>query len=62
LILTETEGLGERVDERIMRQLKVPVIHPGAAALKICEDLISMKITQSKQYFRTPLEEKKRIL
>lgn len=62
LIIVATEGLDERVDKRIMRELKVPVIHYGVAALKICEDLISMKITQSKQCFRTPLEGKKRIL
>jgi len=62
IILTVTEELDERVDERIKRELKVPVVHPGAAALKICEDLISMKITQSKQYFKTPLEGTKRIL
>lgn len=62
LIIAATEGLDERVDERIKRELKVPVIHYGVVALKICEDLICMKMTQSKQCFRTPIEGKKRIL
>jgi len=49
------------VEERILKELKVPVVVPGIAALKICEDLISMRIAQSKHYFATP-PEKKRIL
>lgn len=61
-ILAVDEAVDERVDERILKELKVPVVLPGVSALKICEDLISMKISQSKHYFKTPPELKKRIL
>lgn len=61
-ILAVDEAADERVDERILKELKVPVVLPGVPALKMCEDLISMKITQSKHYFETPSELKKRIL
>ncbi|MBA7586938.1 Hydantoin racemase [subsurface metagenome] len=46
---------------RILKELKVPVVIPGVAALKICENLICMGIAQSKRYFATP-PEKKRLL
>jgi len=62
VILAVDEAANERVDERILKELKVPVVLPGVPALKICEDLISMKITQSKLYFEAPPELKKRIL
>lgn len=61
-ILAVDKAADERVDERILRELKIPVVLPGVPALKICEDLISMKITQSKYYFKTPPEFYKRIL
>ena len=47
------------VEERILKELKVPVVVPLVAALKICEDLICMGIAQSKYYFRTPPEVKR---
>jgi len=47
------------VEERILKELKVPVVVPGVAALKICEDLICMGIAQSKRYFGTPPEIKR---
>ena len=47
------------VEERILKELKVPVVVPGVAALKICEDLICMGIAQSKHYFGTPPEVKR---
>lgn len=34
--------------------LGVPVVVPGIAALKLCEDLIDMRLAQSKQCFRIP--------
>ena len=49
------------VEERILKELKVPVVVPGFAGLKALEALIFMRIAQSKHYFRTPAE-KKRIL
>lgn len=49
------------VEERVQKELKVPVVVPGVAALKICEDLIEMGLAQSKRYFATP-PEKERIL
>jgi len=47
------------VEERILKELKVPVVIPGIAALKICEDLICMGIAQSKHYFLIPPEVKR---
>ncbi len=44
-ILVETEEISA---------LGVPVVVPGIAALKLCEDLIDMRLTQSKQCFRIP--------
>jgi allantoin racemase len=44
-ILVPTEGI---------LALGVPVVVPGIAALKLCEDLIDMKLSQSKQCFRIP--------
>ena len=34
--------------------LGVPVVVPGIAALKLCEDLIDMRLAQSKRCFRIP--------
>jgi len=47
------------VEERILKELKVPVVVPMFAALKICEALICMGIAQSKHYFPTPPEVKR---
>jgi len=41
-------------DERVQKELGVPVVLPGVAALKVCEDLIAMGIAQSKRFFPTP--------
>jgi len=35
-------------------QLGVPIVVPGVAALKLCEDLIDMKLSQSKRCFNIP--------
>lgn len=34
--------------------LGVPVVVPGIATLKLCEDWIDMRLAQSKQCFRIP--------
>lgn len=47
------------IKEKISEKLKVPVVVPGIAALKICEDLIDMKIAQSKRCFVTPPAKKR---
>ena len=44
-LLVPTEGI---------LSLGVPVVVPGIAALKLCEDLIDMKLSQSKRCFRIP--------
>jgi len=49
-------GVGERASEA----LNVPVVVPGVAALKTCESLIQMGLSQSKRCFGIP-EEKIRI-
>lgn len=49
------------VEGRIAKELKVPVVVPGIAALKICESLIQMGLVHSKRCFAIP-PEKKRIL
>jgi len=50
------------VAERVSEELGVPVIVPGTAALKVCELLIRIGLTQSKRCFGTPPGGKKRIL
>jgi len=47
------------VEERITKELGVPVVVPGAAALKVCEDLIELKLTQSKRRFALPLKKQR---
>lgn len=37
-------------------ELGIPVVIPGVAALKICEDLLDMNLMQSKRCFNTPSE------
>lgn len=49
------------VDKRVREEFHVPVVLPGVAAIKTCEMLIKMELSQSKRYFATP-PEKKRIL
>jgi allantoin racemase len=50
------------VEERISKELGVPVIVPGVAALKVCELLIRIGLAQSKRCFAPPPPGKKRIL
>lgn len=50
-----------RVEGKISKRLEVPVIVPGVAALKICEDLIDMNLSQSKRYFKSLSDGNKRI-
>ncbi len=47
------------VADKISKELKVPVIAPGFVGLKICEDLISLGLSQSKRFFATPTEKKR---
>ena len=47
------------VEKRISKELGVPAVIPGAAALKICESLIRMGLAQSKRCFTTPPEKKR---
>lgn len=47
------------VDDRVREELKVPVVVPGVAALKICEDLIEMGLAQSKNFFATPPQKRR---
>jgi len=47
------------VEERITKELGVPVVVPGTAALKICEDLIELKLAQSKSRFALPLKKQR---
>jgi len=49
-ILVETEEISA---------LGVPVVVPGIAALKLCEDLIDMRLAQSKRCFSIPTRESK---
>jgi len=40
--------------EELQKELKVPVIDPGLAALKIAEDLVKLRLAQSKRAFPFP--------
>lgn len=42
------------MEKRIMNEFGVPVVVPGIAALKVCEDLIEMGLAQSKRFFALP--------
>jgi len=44
------------IDEVLKKELQVPIIVPGAAAIKTCEAFVSMGIAQSKHYYRKPPE------
>jgi allantoin racemase len=48
-------------EKRISKELGVPTIIPGIAALKMCESLIRMGLVQSKHCFAFP-PEKERIV
>lgn len=50
--MTEVAGL-------IAKELPVPVINPAPAALKVCEDLISLKISHSKIGYPCPPAKKR---
>lgn len=47
------------VDQRVTEELRVPVVVPGVAALKVCEYLIATNLTQSKRFFAGPPEKKR---
>jgi len=40
--------------EELQKELKVPVVDPGLAALKIAEDLVKLRLAQSKRAFPFP--------
>lgn len=44
------------IRERLSQVLGIPVIEPGVAALKLCEDLIAIKTSQSKKAYPSPDE------
>ena len=54
-------GCGGLLDiyEILQEELKVPVIDPGLAALKIVEDLVRLKLSQSKKAYMKPYEKKR---
>jgi allantoin racemase len=45
--------------EILQEELKVPVIDPGLVALKIVEDLVKLKLSQSKKAFMKPYDKKR---
>jgi len=47
------------MEKRITNELGVPVVVPGIAALKVCEDLIEMGLAQSKRFFALPPEKER---
>jgi len=47
------------VADSVSRKLKVPIVVPARAALKMCESLIAMRLAQSKRGFATPLEKER---
>jgi allantoin racemase len=56
-------GCGGMIDvaSDLSKKLGVPVVDPGIAALKMCELLVRMKLSQSKLWYAEP-RQKKRIL
>jgi allantoin racemase len=48
------------VAEVLQQKLNVPVIDPGLVALKIAEDLVKLRLAQSKKAFPGPYEKKRR--
>jgi allantoin racemase len=49
------------MEEKMRKELGVPVVVPGIAALKICEDLIEMGLAQSKRCFALPPEKDRKL-
>ncbi|MCR4434039.1 MAG: aspartate/glutamate racemase family protein [Caldiserica bacterium] len=47
---------------QIAKELPVPVINPAPAALKVCEDLVSLKISHSKIGYPSPSAKKRTLL
>ena len=47
------------MEKKITNELGVPVVVPGIAALKVCEDLIEMGLAQSKRFFALPPEKER---
>lgn len=47
------------VADSVSRKLQIPIVVPARAALKMCESLIAMGLSQSKRGFATPLEKKR---
>jgi len=44
------------IGDELTASLGVPVVVPGRAALKLCEDLVELRIGQSRRYYGTPPE------
>jgi len=49
------------VGDKVSQELGVPVVVPGVAALKLCEDLIEMGLSQSKKYFSKPPQKERKL-
>ncbi len=47
------------IDEVLADRLGVPVIVPGRAALKLCEDLVALGVRQSPRFYGTPPEKRR---
>lgn len=47
------------IAEKLQEKLGVPVVDPGLAALKIVEDLVKLKLKQSKRAYPKPYEKKR---
>jgi allantoin racemase len=47
------------IAEVMQKKLKVPVVDPGLAALKIAEDLVKLNLSQSKKAFMNPHKKKR---
>ena len=43
-----------KIAEEIQKELGVPVVEPAAAAIKVAEALVQMKLSHSKRSFKTP--------
>lgn len=42
--------------DKVSEMIGVPVVEPGIAALKVCEDLVQIKLSHSKKAYPTPLQ------
>lgn len=47
------------VADAVSKRLQVPIVVPARAALKVCEGLIAMRLSQSKLGFATPLDKER---